>query len=261
VQDLLDATSKGAADVAVAAITVTAARARTSDFTQPFYQTGLGVAVQSGVANWLPVLRAFLSFNFLQAVLALLGIALVVGILIWLFERRQNDHFAGRPAKGLMSGIWWSAIAMTQAGAAQGAPSSLPGRLVAVVWMIASIIALAVFTAGITSAITTHQLQGLVRNVGDLHSLRVGAVGGSSSVDFLDTHRVDHQVFVDPSAGLKALQTGQIEAFIYDRPLLTWIVQQHFSGLQILSVTFGHQNYAIALPPNSDLRVPLDMRY
>jgi polar amino acid transport system substrate-binding protein len=218
VQDLLDATSKGAADVAVAAITVTAARARTSDFTQPFYQTGLGVAVQSGVANWLPVLRAFLSFNFLQAVLA-----------------------------------------MTQAGAAQGAPSSLPGRLVAVVWMIASIIALAVFTAGITSAITTHQLQGLVRNVGDLHSLRVGAVGGSSSVDFLDTHRVDHQVFVDPSAGLKALQTGQIEAFIYDRPLLTWIVQQHFSGLQILGVTFGHQNYAIALPPNSDLRVPLDI--
>jgi polar amino acid transport system substrate-binding protein len=253
VQDLLDATSKGAADVAVAAITVTAARARASDFTQPFYETGLGVAVQSGVANWLPVLRAFLSFNFLQAVLALLGIALVVGILIWLFERRQNDHFAGRPAKGLRSGIWWSAIAMTQAGAAQGAPSSLPGRLLAVVWMIASIIALAVFTAGITSAITTHQLQGLVRNVGDLHSLRVGAVGDSSSVDFLDTHHVDHQVFVDPSAGLKALQAGQIEAFVYDRPLLTW------TGLQILGVTFGHQNYAMALPPNSDLRVPLDI--
>ncbi len=36
VQDLLDATSKGAADASVAAITVTAARARTSDFTQPF---------------------------------------------------------------------------------------------------------------------------------------------------------------------------------------------------------------------------------
>jgi ABC-type amino acid transport substrate-binding protein len=258
VADLLDATNKGKADVAVAAITVTATRTRTSDFTQPFYETGLGVAVQSGVANWLPVLRAFLSFNFLQAVLALLGIALVVGILIWLFERRQNDHFAGRPVEGLTSGIWWSAVAMTQAGAAQGGPSSLPGRLLAVVWMIASIIALAVFTAGITSAITTHQLHGLVRNVSDLHALRVGAVGGSSSVDFLESHHVDHQVFVDPPAGLKALQGGKIDAFIYDRPLLTWIVQQHFSGLQILGVTFGQQNYAIALPPNSDLRVPLD---
>ena len=48
--------------------------------------------------------------------------------------------------------------------------------------MIASIIALAVFTAGITSAITTHQLQGLVRNVDDLRALRVGAV--STAVAF-----------------------------------------------------------------------------
>ena len=101
VQDLLDATTKGTADVAVAAITVTAARARTTDFTQPFYETGLGVAVQSGVANWLPVLRAFLSFNFLQAVVALLGIALVVEILIWLFERGQNDHLPGVPRRVL----------------------------------------------------------------------------------------------------------------------------------------------------------------
>ena len=259
VQDLLDATANGTADAAVAAITVTAARARAVDFTQPFYETGLGVAVQSGVANWLPVVRTFLSFNFLQAILALLGIALIVGILIWLFERRQNDNFAGHPAKGLTSGIWWSAVAMTQAGAAQGGPSSLPGRLLAVVWMVASIIALAVFTAGITSAITTHQLQGLVRNVADLHSLRVGVVAGSSSVEFLEAHRVAHDLFPDPPAGLKALQAGRLDAFVYDRPLLTWIVQQNFSGVQVLGVTFGQQNYAIALPSDSVLRIPLDI--
>jgi polar amino acid transport system substrate-binding protein len=259
VQDLLDATANGTADAAVAAVTVTAARARVVDFTQPFYETGLGVAVQSGVANWLPVMRTFLSFNFLQAVLALLGIALVVGILIWLFERRQNDNFAGHPIKGLTSGIWWSAVAMTQAGAAQGGPSSLPGRLLAVVWMIVSIISLAVFTAGITSAITTHQLQGLVRNVADLHALRVGVVAGSSSVDFLEARRVAHDLFADAPTGLKALQAGHIDAFVYDRPLLTWIVQQNFSGLQVLGVTFGQQNYAIALPSNSDLRIPLDI--
>jgi ABC-type amino acid transport substrate-binding protein len=146
VQDLLAATSSGGADAAVAAITVTAARSTTNDFTQPFYETGLGVAVAAGVANWLPVLRTFLSYRFLQAILILLGIALVVGTLVWLFERRKNDHFGGHPVQGLTSGIWWSAVAMTQAGAAQGAPATLPGRLLAVVWMIVSIIALAVFT-------------------------------------------------------------------------------------------------------------------
>ena len=148
---------------------------------------------------------------------------------------------------------------MSQAGAAQGAPSSLPGRLLAVVWMIVSIITLAVFTAGITSAITTHQLQGLVRNVDDLRSLHVGVVAGSTSADFLDQQRVTHRGFVDPTAALDAVQKGEIDALVYDRPLLSWTVQGHFPTLRVLNVTFDPQNYAIALPLNSPLRAPLDV--
>jgi polar amino acid transport system substrate-binding protein len=259
VPDLLKAAADGSADAAVAAITVTASRAQTIDFTQPFYETGLGVAVRGDLANWVPVARAFLSLSFLRAILVLIGIALFVGIVIWLFERRANESFAGHPLRGMTSGIWWSAVAMTQAGAAQNAPASLPGRLLAVVWMIASIVVIAVFTASVTSAITTHQLQSIVQNADDLRSLRVGAVDGSSSVDFLDTQRISHTVFRDPESGLRALEAGTLDAFVYDRPLLTWTVQQKFSRLQVLRVTFDRQNYAIALPQNSALRVPLDI--
>jgi ABC-type amino acid transport substrate-binding protein len=259
VEDLIAATSSSKVDAAIAAITVTANREETSDFTQPYYQSGLGVAVASDVSNWLPMARTFLSLRFLQAILALLVIALMVGMLVWLFERRQNNHFGGTTVNGLTSGIWWSAVAMTQAGAAQGAPSSLPGRLLAVVWMIVSIITIAVFTGGITSVITTHQLQGLVRNVDDLRSLRVGVVNGSSSVDFLDQQRIGHRGFADPETALRAVQAGKIDAFVYDRPLLSWIVRENFPALQVLSVTFDPQNYAIALPPNSAVRVPLDI--
>ena len=259
VQDLMAATRQGEVDAAIAAITVTAARAKSSDFTQPYYQSGLGVAVASGVADWLPIVRTFLSLRFLQAILALLVIPLFVGMLVWLFERRQNNHFGGHPVHGMTSGIWWSAVAMTQAGAAQGAPSSLPGRLLAIVWMIVSIITLAVFTGGITSAITTHQLHGLVRNVDDLRALRVGIVNGTSSADFLDQQRITHRGFADPTTALNAVQAGSIDAFVYDRPLLSWIVRGSFPSLQVLSVTFDPQTYAIALPVNSELRLRLDV--
>jgi ABC-type amino acid transport substrate-binding protein len=259
VQDLMAATRQGEADAAIAAITVTATRAETSDFTQPYYQSGLGVAVAGGVANWLPIVRTFLSLRFLLAILTLLVIALIVGTLVWLFERGQNNHFGGHPARGLTSGIWWSAVAMTQAGAAQGAPSSLPGRLLAIVWMIVSIITLAVFTGGITSAITTHQLQGLVRNEDDLRSLRVGIVKGTSSADFLDQQRIAHRGFTDPTTALNAVQAGRIDAFVYDRPLLSWTVRESFPALQVSSLTLDPQTYAIALPTNSELRVPLDV--
>ena len=55
-----------------------------------------GIAVPTGgQANWRPILNAMTSFGFIQAVLVLIAVALVVGILIWLFERRHNEDFGG----------------------------------------------------------------------------------------------------------------------------------------------------------------------
>jgi ABC-type amino acid transport substrate-binding protein len=45
VQSLIDGVAAGKIDVAVAALTVTAGREQILDFTQPFYATGLGIAV------------------------------------------------------------------------------------------------------------------------------------------------------------------------------------------------------------------------
>jgi polar amino acid transport system substrate-binding protein len=87
VQNLLDGVAAGKFDIAVAALTPTAARERAVEFTQPFYASGLGIAVPvAGLAGWLPVARAMTSFGFVQAVMALIGLALVAGRLIWLFE-------------------------------------------------------------------------------------------------------------------------------------------------------------------------------
>jgi polar amino acid transport system substrate-binding protein len=46
---LLAGTAEGSFDAAIAAVTVTAARDRSVDFTQPFYSTGLGSADIGGI--------------------------------------------------------------------------------------------------------------------------------------------------------------------------------------------------------------------
>ena len=90
----------------------------------------------------------------------------------------------------------------------------------------------------------------------DLRSLRVGVVDGTSTVNFLDHQRIAHRVFANAPAGLNAVQTGSIDAFVYDCPLLSWIVKKDFANLQVLG---DQQNYAIALPSGSGLRSPLDI--
>jgi ABC-type amino acid transport substrate-binding protein len=175
VEDLLKGTEEGTFDAGIAAVTATAARERIVDFTQPFYSTGLGVAVPTDENAWMSVLRTILSFGFFQAVLALLFLAVCVGFLIWLLERNKTEHFKGGMS-GLGAGVWWSTIAMTRGGAAQNTPTMPAGRIVATGWMNASVIAFAIFTAGITSTLTKRELQGVVHGVSDLRSVRVGAL-------------------------------------------------------------------------------------
>ena len=160
IDNLIQGTADGKYDVAVGALTVTAARSRVLDFTSSFYSTGLGIAVPtSGTLNWLPVLRAFLNFGFFQAVLLLLSLALLFGFLIWSLERRSNDQFGGDYKKGLSSSIWRATAAITRRGNADYNPQTASGRIVASVWTVTSIVAIAIFTAAVTSGLTVRHLQ------------------------------------------------------------------------------------------------------
>ncbi len=261
VQKLIEATSRGDYDVSVAAITITADRERRVDFSQPFYDTGLGIAVSvNSVSVWREITRTMISAGFLQAAGALIGISLLVGALVWLFERRHNDDFGGPVGRGLGASIWWSAEAMTQASTGHRGPITVAGRALAIIWMVVSIITIAVFTASVTSALTTRQMRGLVNGVEDLPGVRVGTLTNSATIGFLDGERIKHRTFAQVADGLKALETGSIDAFVYDKPLLAWTVEQHFSSsVQVLDVDFEPQSYGLAMPLGRPYRKAIDV--
>lgn len=100
-QALLDAVAAGEVDVAIGAITATAAREERMEFSHPITSSGLGVAVRSQQsAGWVAVARAFFSLAFLKVLLALGALLLAIGTLAWLFERRRNaEQFGGTPAR------------------------------------------------------------------------------------------------------------------------------------------------------------------
>ena len=261
VTSLLENLENGDGDIAVAAITVTPARQQRVDFSVPYFHTGIGVAVQANrITSWGPVIRSIASFSFLQAALGLLGLAFLAGALIWLFERRTNEGFGGGMVRGISSGVWWSTNTMTQRASGGAPPATLPGRIVAIVWMVVSVIAIAVFIAGITSALTTKRLHGAVNNFADLSAVRVGVVRGTSTEDALLRMRIKYRTVVSPKDGFEALQDGTIDALAYDRPILAWMIRQDASSsIELADVTFEPQSYAIALPNDSALRKPINV--
>ena len=137
---------------------------------------------------------------------------------------------------------------------------TLPGRLLAVVWMVTSVIVFASFTAALTSQLTLKHLRGTVNGEADLRYVRVAAIAGTETTEYLGRERIAYQVFADAESGLSALQKGRIDALVYDRSLLLWLVNERFSGsLRVLDGTFDPQAYAIALPQGSQLRIPINL--
>jgi polar amino acid transport system substrate-binding protein len=260
-QQLIDGVADGSLDAAVAALTITSEREKLLDFTHPFYTTGLGIAVAAKPGSpWLSVLKRFLSFGFLKIAAALALLLFGVGALVWLFERKKNQQqFGGGAAKGIGSGFWWSAVTMTTVGYGDKAPVTVGGRIMALVWMFAAIIIISSFTAAITSALTVTQLESTVKGPEDLPKARVGTIPKTTSASYLQDNQVSYRAYETPRDALKAICEGKIDAFVYDAPILRYLVNKEFLGkLEVLRNTFLRQDYGIALPTGSPLREPIN---
>lgn len=256
-EGLLTALRNGDIDVGVTALSITPEREDAMDFSQPFYYTGLGIAVQSGrstdMAGW--IVRRFFSTKVMVYIGSLLGLLLVVGTLVWLLERRRNPGNFRPGGKGIGDGMWWSAVTMTSVGYGDATPKTLAGRAVALVWMFASVALLASFTAGITSLLTVESMGGRVQGYDDLHKVRTGVLADSAADEELTAAHIGVMRYSSLEEGLAALAGDELDAFVHDQPLLHYIQHRDYPGrIRVLPEFFDPQLYGFAFPRGSDLR-------
>ena len=254
---MIDGVASGKYGAAIAAVTITPDREKKVDFTYPYFQTGAGIAVKaSGSSGWTMVLRRLFSLEFFGAVASLALVLVGAGFLVWLFERKRNgEEFADKPIQGLGDGFWWAAVTMTTVGYGDKAPRTLGGRIVGLVWMFTTVIIIASFTAAITSSLTVGQLSGKVTSAKDLPGARVGIVAGSATRETLRLQGVAARSFKSLDGGLTALENGEIDAFVHDRPILQYMaLQSGHADVRVLPDLLDHQDYAIVLPEGSPLR-------
>ncbi len=261
--ELLTATEQGTIDVAVGALTMTADRESRFDFSHPFYTTGLSIAVPpQPEQSLLGSLKAMISWQFLSVVLALGGLLLAVGFLLWLVERRKNpDQFGGSAAEGIGASFWWAAVTMTTVGYGDKAPVSFTGRLIALVWMFAGLIMVASFTAAITSSLTVNNLRSGIEGVDDLPGNIVATIDNTASQRFLEEQRIRYRSYPNLTAAMVSVAEGETDAIVYDRALLRYRNQQLGARkLTILPGIFAEQLYALAMPEGHPLRARVSQK-
>ena len=58
---------------------------------------------------------------------------------------------------------------------------------------------------------------------------------------------------------MRAIEAGEIEALIFDAPILRYLIHHELKGgLEVLPHTFHREDYGVVLPKGSSLREPIN---
>lgn len=249
--DMLKALEDGSIDASINPLTITSDRSKRMDFTHSFFVSNSTVAIRksSSFYKLFSYARSLLSLNFLSGLFVLVIIIGLFGFAAWWFERKHNETQFRKGIAGLWDGLWWSAVTMTTVGYGDKSPKSTGGKVIALIWMFTALLFISGFTASIASTLTVNQLQWSPQGINDFKDQTVGCVNASGTLDYLDTHFFsDVKRFSGLQQGLDALSKQDIEAFLYDEPIMKYRIANDpaFKTLEVLPVKFDLQFYAFA---------------
>lgn len=251
VREGLEHVKDGDLDVLVGDVTITAARLEDMRFTQPYFQSSLGVMTRAGEGSYKEKVTPFFSRAFLYGTGVLLTVLCIVGTLIWVVERKKNpEQFPPSPARGIANGVWFALVTMTTVGYGDRAPVTGLGRVISGVWMVIALISASSLTAGIATALTLAQLStGGVESIDQLARERVAVVSGTPAEDFVHHTRVRPIPVKTMEEGIRKLEAGEVKAVLFDRPQLLFYIKEHpDKDLSVSRASYMPQGYGFALP-------------
>ncbi|MBO9447642.1 transporter substrate-binding domain-containing protein [Ruegeria sp. R14_0] len=252
--DMLGAVQDGSADLAVANISITAARETQMDFSQPIFEAGLQIMVPSESARSPSLLQALLSAELFLAIGLAFAILLGGGMLMWSFERRAQPYFDRKLNEAWFPSFWWALNLVVNGGFEERMPRTPFGRLLGVILVVSSLFIVSVFTARIASVMTIEAISGNVNSVNDLYGKQVGTISGSTAASFLNRREVEFNGYGDLDSMLAAFREKELDAVVFDAPILSYFASH--DGRRIATMTGGiflRENYGIAFPTGSPL--------
>lgn len=251
--DMLKAVETSDVDLAIANISITAAREEVMDFSQPIFSAGLQIMTpvnSDGASLWKALINKELVLSVILAFAALLG----VGMLMWWLERRHQEYFDQPAKQAMFPAFWWALNLVVNGGFEERVPRTALGRLMGVGLVITSLFFVSVFVAYVTSVMTVDAITSNVNSVNDLYGRRVGTVAGSTAANFMDNRDLQYREYAGLDQMLTSFEAGDLDAVVFDAPILAYYVKTRAQGAaEMNGPIFLRENYGVAAPSGSPL--------
>lgn len=256
--ELADGLERGEVDMSINPVTITEERMELFDFSQPYYISGTAVAL-SEQNLLMTMLGLIFSWEFFSAIGSMVFIIGLVGVVMWLIERRRNRGMFHPGVHGIGDGMWWSAVTMTTVGYGDKVPLTKTGRVFGFFWMFVAIVLLSGLTAFITSSLTNSVAYADISTVADLKKFKVATVEGSSTSNYLRIFDIPHQTYENVAQALDALNQDNLEVVVYDRPILNFYLREgSYQNLTLSTNNLKTDYYSFTYPKESPLKDKYD---
>jgi polar amino acid transport system substrate-binding protein len=156
---------------------------------------------------------------------------IAMGVAMWLAERSMRPHDHESVVDTPRDGIYWAVVTMTTVGYGDKTPKTTAGRVIAVVWMLASVALVSILSTSIVSRMTAERVVGGLRlTEADLAGKQLAAVAHSSGAEYLDERHLRYASFDDLAAALNALGHGEADAVVNSIGALQYLVSTRFKN-------------------------------
>jgi polar amino acid transport system substrate-binding protein len=254
---IIEAVAQGKADIAVSCLSMTQKREEIIDFSHPFFETHLSIAVkQHGFLHTLK--NFFYNKRLLIVVGIIVGVAALIGGILYLLEHNINDKIYSMKNKGgkLMEAFIAGLLFVTSGPIRYYEFKTLSGRTLSALLAVVSTIMIASITGLLASAFTLDQMRSEIKGPQDLAKVRVGAMAASTAFEYLQEQGINSRTFTDRQKLLSALNDGRLDAVVGDDVVLKYNIKKaqakgRYEMLSVLPFVFEKQNYAFALPDES----------
>ena len=231
----IDDIGRGVARLGLGGVSITQSREEAVDFTLPVLDSGLAILVPNeesrGIGDRIGTFfRAVWSSDLPWLLVVFAAAVLVAAHLIWLFERRHNPDFAQPYRRGIWDSFYWSVVTMSTVGYGDKVARGTRGRMLALVWIGLGTLVFASFTAAIASSLAVEELRSDIAGPSDLKGKKVATATHSAAETYLPTIGVGPLVVADIDDAYPLLLEGQVDAVVFDAPVLQYHAAQHSAG-------------------------------
>ncbi|XP_065655811.1 uncharacterized protein LOC100208449 [Hydra vulgaris] len=147
--------------------------------------------------------------------------AALSGIIMWALDSYWNPtEFPSSFFKGSWEGFWWAFVSMTTVGYGDRAPKSFVARVFAFFWVLVGLVIISIFTATVTTSLTTLSLSNDVTlygtNVVAMNNSQEQRYGIQSNAVVKPVSNIEEFVdqIINKGSGSDAINGGLIDSYV-----------------------------------------------